>query len=313
VGAAFRRYAADFVAGPYLRGRLARLERRLESGQDLAKALAEDGDLFPAWLPGLVAAGVSSGRLERAVDMAGRLLAAEARVAQAVRTGLVYPCMLAGLCALYFAWDMRVVLPMVGVLRGASGAWDVLALVLSAMLVVPWVLLLLVVWPGRIARERRLRALLHVLPGGRAVLADLEHAAVAAALVGVGNQPLTDAVRAAARVATSGGLKSELEAAAAQLACGARPADALVSEHRRRGPFLFQVVSALADRDTAARLDELAARHADRAAAGGAALASRLDPMMIVLLGFVVLALAIGQAGMLESLLEAVQRELRRA
>lgn len=315
--------------GPYLHGRLRGLEARLDAGEALPRALAHDADLYPAWLPGLLEAGQSAGRLERAVDEAGRLLAAEARVASLTRAGLAYPCVLAGLCALYVSFDVTVTWPALYRLARAlestagspwfaelvsSGTWFVIFGLLSVVILVPWVLLLVLAWPGRIARERRLRDLLRVLPGGGALLTDLDHAVVATVVGGAvtAGQPLHEALARAARLPCSrAGLGRELAAAALAIEQGTRPAEALASRDRRRGPFFFQLASALADRAPGERMLELAARLADGATADGAALAQRVSPVMVALVGCALFTIAAGQYGAMDMVMEAVTRELR--
>jgi len=92
-------------------GRIAgHLGQRLESGQDLAQALAEDASLPPAYRA-LVAAGIRSGRLAAAMEGMSSLIRQAAETRRLVAVSLIYPLLLLSVAYVLFVFTLTKCFP----------------------------------------------------------------------------------------------------------------------------------------------------------------------------------------------------------
>lgn len=92
-------------------GRIAgQLAQRLESGQDLAQALADDASLPPAYRA-LVAAGVRSGRLAAAMEGMASLIRRAAETRRLVAVSLIYPMVVLAVAYLLFVFTLTKCFP----------------------------------------------------------------------------------------------------------------------------------------------------------------------------------------------------------
>ena len=135
---------ADEVARPRLAGVLRNLAARLERGEKLESAIAAQGPRLPAYLRGLIVAGVRSGRLPIVLDQFAVLARRQRDLRRRILMTLAYPVVLLGVmaglmvgCHLFFAEtfsevvrDFHTTLPVVTVLyfrfraRSPGRSWD---------------------------------------------------------------------------------------------------------------------------------------------------------------------------------------------
>ena len=90
---------ADEVDGPRLARALRNLAARLERGEKLETAIAADGSRLPAYLRGLVVAGVRSGRLPIVLDQFAVMTRRQQELRRRILLTLAYPALLLGIIA----------------------------------------------------------------------------------------------------------------------------------------------------------------------------------------------------------------------
>jgi general secretion pathway protein F len=155
-------------------GRIAgRLGQRLESGQDLTQALADDASLPPAYRA-LVAAGIRSGRLAAAMEGMSTLIRRAAETRSVVAISLIYPLFLLAVAYGLFVFTLVNCFPVLvaaykDFVPGSKSLWLIDRLAQTAPQWAPWlppaVAVLLVLWwlrsrrawhvEGRRGSERR--------------------------------------------------------------------------------------------------------------------------------------------------------------
>jgi type II secretory pathway component PulF len=87
------------------------VRRRLEEGEALSDALESRSDVFDAVFCSLVAAGESSGQLDRMLNRLASLTRRQAHVRSSVMAAMMYPILLTGVCVIVLGLMLGVVLP----------------------------------------------------------------------------------------------------------------------------------------------------------------------------------------------------------
>jgi len=294
---------ADVAADPALAALAGRLRERLRKGSGLAVALAAEADADRGFEPlaiGLVTAGEATGQLAATLQRLAHLYERRQRIADAVRSALLYPAILASVTVLVLALLMAYVIPQFEMLfregqkdlplvtRFVFGASHLLGK--AIWVIVPLVLLGWLVARRFLARsEVRLRwdAALLGFPLLGALIRGVESERIGfvlASLLGAGIS-MPDALKYAADVVGNRAMAQMLVASAARLRAGERLGDILAGD--RLLPPLFVRLASIGEASGSlpAMLAKIAGMYEQESESRIRKLVVLVEPAMVILLG----------------------------
>ena len=215
---------------------------RLRRGETIATALVAAMPDYPHYVGSLIAAGESSGQLERVLDQASGQLAADARARREIGNALMYPSLLVAAGLLVITFLFYVVIPRFAAMLGPQRdhvtgfsnavlsigeAFHALGPLAPVALIAPFVLLRLSLFDPR--SRARASGLLARLPGIRFIVAQRRRAGWARIMsiaLGAG-VAILDAVRLAADSVPASPMRAALLTAIGEIRKGRPVADAM--------------------------------------------------------------------------------------
>jgi general secretion pathway protein F len=218
---------------------------RLRRGETIATALSASVPDYPRYVGSLIAAGESSGQLERVLHQASGHLAADARARREIGNALTYPALLVGAGLLVITFLFYVVIPRFAAMLGPQRdhvtgfsdivlsmgeAFHALGLLAPLLLVIPFLLLRIGLSDTR--TRAAITGLVARIPGIRSVVAPRRRAGWARIMsiaigAGVG---ILDATRLAADSVAAGPMRTALLTAMSEIRKGRPVADAMADD-----------------------------------------------------------------------------------
>lgn len=298
--------AAVASLNPRVHATLASLDSSVRGGKALSQAMADTG-AFPEACIGTVRAGETAGNLAVVLLELARLYERELDTRRRVRTALTYPALVFTVATGVLLFLLGYVVPTFRILFEDSNVPlplpTVILLALSAFLRDwGWLVLCLIAlggaWGWREARSPAGRAFLESRLSALPVLGDIYMKGVAArwarllAVMLQGGVTLVEALRISRGATTSSRLSAAIEAAAREVQQGATLRRALA-----RAPLPSLVLEGIAVGEEGGNLAEMLREVAEafdqEVSAKSEALASTLEPALIVVMGAVVGAIVL--------------------
>lgn len=296
------------AAAPRIERLAAEARAGLMAGSPLSEALARAGGGLPVWFAAALRAGERSGDLDRVFSTLAEHLESSASDRAAIASALIYPAFVAGVAVLVCAVLMVTVAPEIVGMFESTGqelpalTQTVLAMTgfvennLAALGALAAALVALALGFSRVPalRRRRDRLLLRLpVTGSFLRMAAAAQYLRTLALVVASRLPLTEALRFSADVLDIEPLRAEADAAGEALSRGESVAGSL----RRLGflhPVAHQLIQAGESSARLAPMTERAAVLAESALRSRRKrLAALLEPMAMVVVGAVVLAIVL--------------------
>ena len=88
---------AGINRNPGVRALIERLEERVRAGASFARAIEDEGELFPPYYAGMVRAGEAGGSLDETIERLAEMLEAAQKLKREVSAAMTYPIMVLGL------------------------------------------------------------------------------------------------------------------------------------------------------------------------------------------------------------------------